>query len=94
MYSNQIGCFLQVSSLGNKYIMVIHNANTNSLWAEALKNNTNGKLILGRAQALEWMQKAGNAPKHQDLDNQVSMVYKKSIGDSDMTYGFVPSDNH
>jgi hypothetical protein len=36
MHSNQMGLFLQVSSLGNKYILVIHNANSNSLWAEAL----------------------------------------------------------
>jgi hypothetical protein len=48
MYSNQMGLFLQVSSLDNKYIMVIHNVDTNYLWVEALKNNTGGILILGR----------------------------------------------
>jgi hypothetical protein len=30
MYYNQTGCFPQVSSLGNKYIMVIHNVDSNS----------------------------------------------------------------
>ncbi len=55
MYSNQTGHFPQVSSLGNKYIMVIHDVDSNSLWAEALKDNTGGKLILGHAQALEQM---------------------------------------
>jgi hypothetical protein len=49
MYSNQMGWFLQVSSLGNKYIMVIHNVDSNSLWAEALKDNTGSKLILACA---------------------------------------------
>jgi hypothetical protein len=34
MYSNQTGIFPQVSSLGNKYIMVIHDVDSNSLWAE------------------------------------------------------------
>jgi hypothetical protein len=63
MYSNQTGCFPQVSSLGNKYIMVIHNVDSNSSWAEALKDNTGGKLILAQAQALEQMQKAGIVPK-------------------------------
>jgi hypothetical protein len=53
MYSNQTGQFPQVSSLSNKYIMVIHNVNSNSSWAEALKDNTGGVLILARAQALE-----------------------------------------
>jgi hypothetical protein len=70
MYSNQMGLSLQVSSLGNKYIMVIHNINSNCLWVEALKNNTGGKLILGRAWALEHMQMAAIVPKHQVLDNQ------------------------
>jgi hypothetical protein len=51
MYFDQTGLFPQVFSLGNKYIMVIHNVNSNSLWAEALKNNTSSKLILGCARA-------------------------------------------
>ncbi len=58
--------------------MVIHVANSNSLWVEALKNNTGSKLILGHAQALEPMRKVGIVPKHQVLDNQASAAYKKS----------------
>ncbi len=50
-----MGCFPQVFSLGNKYIMVIHDVDSNSSWAEALKDNTGGKLILARAQALKQM---------------------------------------
>jgi hypothetical protein len=53
MYSNQMGCFPQVSSLGNKYIMVIHEVDRNSSWVEALKDNTGGKLILAGAQTLK-----------------------------------------
>ncbi len=66
--------------------MVIHNVDSNSLWVEALKDNTGSKLILAHAQALEQMQKVGIVPEHQDLDNQASAAYKKAIGDSDMTY--------
>ncbi len=47
MYSNQMGLSPQVSSLCNKYIMVIHNVDSNSSWVEALKDNTGGKLIHG-----------------------------------------------
>jgi hypothetical protein len=94
MYSDQIGRFPQVSSLGNIYIMVIHDVDSNSLRAEALKDHTDGELILGCAQALEQMQKVGIVPKHQVLDNQASAAYKKAIGNSDMTYELVPPDNH
>ncbi len=89
-----MGCFPQVSSLGNKYIMIIHNVDSNSSWAEALKDNTGGKLILAWARALEQMQKQNIVPKYQVLDNQASAAYKKAIGDSDMTYGLVPPDDH
>ncbi len=86
--------FPQVASLGNKYIMVIHNVNSNSLWAEALTNNTSGKLILGCAWALEHMWKVSIVPKHQFLDNQASVAYKKATSDSDMTYELFPPEDH
>jgi hypothetical protein len=74
--------------------MVIHKVDSISLRAEALKNNTNGKLILGHARALECMQKADIISKHQVLDNQALAVCKKAISDSDMTYKLVPPDDH
>ncbi len=43
--------------------------------------------------ALEQMPKVGIVPKHQVLDNQASVAYKKVIGDSDMTYELVSPDN-
>jgi hypothetical protein len=67
---------------------------SNSLWVEALKDNTGGKLILTRTQALEQMQKVGIIPKHQVLDNQASAAYKKAISNSDMTHELVPPDDH
>ncbi len=94
MYSNQTGRFPQDTSLGNKYIMVIHDVDSNSLWAEALKDNSGSKLILACAQALEQMRKVGIVPKHQILDNQASAAYKKANGDSNMMYELVPPDNN
>jgi hypothetical protein len=38
MYSDQSGKFPAVSSKGNKYVMVLHNTNSNLLWAEPIKN--------------------------------------------------------
>jgi hypothetical protein len=46
MYTDQTGKFPHISSLGNQYIMILHDVDSNSLWAEAIKNNTEGKLIL------------------------------------------------
>jgi hypothetical protein len=55
MYSDQTGMFPVVSSEGNKYIMVLHGVNSNSLWAEPMKNQTGGELILARNRALTRM---------------------------------------
>jgi hypothetical protein len=74
--------------------MVIRDVDSNSLWVEALKDNTGGKLILGCARALEHMQEAGIVPKHQVLDNQAFAAYKKAIGNSYATYELVPPDDH
>ncbi len=70
--------------------MVIHDFDSNYLWAEALKNNTGGELILGCAQALKCLWKAGIAPKHQVLDNQALAAYNKAISNSNMTYELSP----
>jgi hypothetical protein len=36
MYANQTGLFPAVSSLGNKYVMILHHVNSNSTWSEAM----------------------------------------------------------
>ena len=64
MYTDQTGHFPQISNLGNRYVMILHNVNSNSSWVKALKNNTGGELTLTQAQALECMCKAGIVPKH------------------------------
>jgi hypothetical protein len=46
MYADQTGLFSAVSSLGNKYIMILHHVDSNSSWAEAMRNQSGGKLIL------------------------------------------------
>jgi hypothetical protein len=70
MYADQTGLFPAVSSLGNKYVMILHHVDRNSSWLEAMQNQLGGKLILARARALAWMQRCRLIPKHQILNNQ------------------------
>ncbi len=94
MYTDQTGKSPHISSLGNQYIMILHNVDSNSSWAEAMKNNTKGKLILARQRALARMKQCGIVPTHQILDNQASAAYKTAIETSKMTYQLVPPNNH
>jgi hypothetical protein len=36
MYADQTGLFPAVSSIGNKYVMILHHVDSNSSWAEAM----------------------------------------------------------
>jgi hypothetical protein len=94
MYADQTGLFLAVSSLGNKYVMILHHVDSNSSWLEAMQNQSGGELILAHARALARMQCHGLIPKHQILDNQASAEYKVAIETSGMTYELVPPKEH
>jgi hypothetical protein len=93
MYADQTGLFPAVSSLGKKYVMILHHVDSNSSWAEAMQNQSDGELILARARALARMRRRGLIPKHQILDNQASAEYKATIETSGMTYELVPPRN-
>ena len=94
MYTDQTGKFPHVSSRGNKYMMVLTEIDTNSIWVEAMKNKTEGEMILARRRALARMKKCGILPKKQVLDNEASVNYKQEMAESGMTYELVPPDNH
>jgi hypothetical protein len=94
MYSDQTGMLPAVLSKGNKYVMVLHDVDSNWLWAEPMRNQTGGELILTRNWALTRMQQQGINPKHQILDNQASEAYKDAIRALGMTYQLVSPDDH
>jgi hypothetical protein len=82
---DQTGRFPFVSSLGNRYIMILHHVDSNSSWSKALKNNSKGELILARCSALAQMARHGIIPWHQILNNQASFAYKTKIEYTKMT---------
>ncbi len=94
LYTDQTGCFPSVSSLGNKYVMVLHHVDSNSSWIEGLKTNSEGELILARRRALARISRRGIKPRQQILDNQASAAYKAEIELTQMRYELVPPDDH
>ncbi len=94
MYTDQTSHFPFVSSLGNCYIMILPHVDSNSSWSKALKNNSEGKLILSRRCALARMAQRGIVPWHQILDNQALFAYKTKIELTKMPYELVPPNDH
>jgi hypothetical protein len=64
MYVDQTELFPAVSSLNNKYVMILHHVDSNSSWLEEMQNQSGGRLILACARALARMQCRGLIPKH------------------------------
>ena len=93
VYSDQTGANVMTSQ-GNKYQMVMFHVDSNSIFVEALKNRTEGEMILARRRALQRMKLAGVVPKTQVLDNEASKAYKEEIIESGMDYQLVPPDDH
>ena len=94
MYADQTGLFLAILSRSNKYVMILHHVDSNSLWSKAMQDQSDGELILARARDLARMHRRGITPKHQRLNNQVSVEYNTAIEASGMTYKLVPPNGH
>ena len=94
MHTDQTGKFPHRSSRGNNYQMVLIDIDSNSIWAEPMKNRTEGEMILARRRALLRMKACGVVPQHQVLDNEASKAYKQEIAETKMSYQQVPPDDH
>ena len=94
LFTDQTGKFPQLSSLGNRYQMILYHAASNSIWVEPMKNRTEGEIIQARARALTRMKTCGITPERQVLDNEASAEYKGAIRDSGMTFQLVPPEDH
>ena len=74
--------------------MVLHDIDSNSTWVEALKNRTEGEMIICRTRALACMKICGITHTHQVPENEASSAYKETMQNSGMTYQLVPSEKH
>ncbi len=83
-----------VSSLSNCYIMILHHVDSNFSWSKALKNNSEGELILARRHAFAQMAQRGIIPRHHILNNQALFAYKTKIELTKMAYKLVPPNDH
>ena len=74
--------------------MILHEIDGNSAWIEPMKNNTEVEMIFFQRRALARMKHQGTVPKHQVLDNEILVAYRKEILATHMTFQLVPSDDH
>jgi hypothetical protein len=94
IHTNQTGAFPHTSQRGNCYIMVAIHLDGNYIFAEPMKNRTEGEMITVYQKILNRMKAAGLGPRKQVLDNKCSAAMKACIKEKGMDYELVPPGQH
>jgi hypothetical protein len=95
IHTNQTGASPHTSQCSNCYIMVAIHLNANYIFAEPMKNRTEGEMIRVYQKIINRMKAAGLGLKKQVvLDNKCLAVMKACIKGNDMDYELVPQEQH
>jgi hypothetical protein len=94
IHTDQTGAFPHTSQHGNRYIMVAIHLNANYIFAEPMKNRTEGEMIRVHQKILNRMKAVGLELRKQVLDNKCSEVMKACIKENGMDYKLVPPGQH
>jgi hypothetical protein len=79
IHTNQTGAFAHTSQQGIRYIMVAVHLNANYIFAEPMKNRTEGEMIWVYQKIFNRMKAAGLGLKKQVLDNECLAAMKACI---------------
>ena len=74
--------------------MIAFHVDSNLIWVDPMKNQTEGEMILAQEQILDHTKACRIIPRHQIMDNKASAAYITAIQQSDMTYEKVPPGDH
>jgi len=94
IYSNDTGAFPYISQFWKKIIMVAVHMDANYIFAETMKNKTDGERIHAYHKIIDRMKRAKLGLRKHVLDNEISKAYKARIALNGMTHELVPPGNH
>ena len=94
IYTDQTGKFVQPSSNGNNYLLILYDYDSNCILAEPLKSCT-ANAILGAYKMLHTqLCNAGLCPQLQCLDNECSEPLKQFMTSQNVDFQLVPPGIH
>ena len=94
VFSDQTGRFPLTSSLGSKYILILHDADTNSILAEPLKNRSQEELLVKQIKLHSYLIDRGHKPQTQILDNECPQKLKEYFDKNKIHFQLVPPHLH
>ena len=92
--TDQTGAFPITSSRSNRYIMVAHHYDTNSILVRPMPSRSQHHLQKAFQSIFETLCQAGHKPTSIRLDNEAPKTLKKYFKKQHMTYQLVPPNNH
>jgi hypothetical protein len=92
--TDQTGRFPVVSSKGNKYIMILHDYDSNAILAQPIKDRAAPELLKAFQVMEQESMTRGLKPKLMKLDNEASKLLKEYLHQQDITFQLVPPYSH
>jgi hypothetical protein len=94
IYTDQTGRFPEVSSKGNKYIMILYDYDSNAILAQPIKDRTAPELLKYFQVMEQELVTRGLKPNLMKLDNEASKLLKYYLHQQDITFQLVPPYSH
>jgi hypothetical protein len=90
VYMDPTGKFLQPSSTGNSYILVVYDYDGNYIDAIAMKNQKGPAIVIAYKIAHQFLECQGFKPLLQCLDNEASQALQYFMAESNIDFQLAP----
>ena len=94
IFTDATGPFPVISSLGNKYVLVLYEYDSNYIMVQPIKDRKKATTITAYKKQLNILKRCGLKPKLQKLDNEASQDLLEYINDENINYQLVPPHMH
>ena len=95
IFTDQTSRFPQVSSRGNRSVMVLYDYDSNAILTDPLKKNTTSELVRAQTRLTQYLLDRGLNPKTLRIDNKCPKALKRFFRDNIIDfYLCLPNDHH
>ena len=94
IYTDQAGKFPVTSGLGNKYVFILYDHDSNAILAETLKSRQGAEIKRAFLKLTGILKAKGLHPKFHILDNEASTDFKQAITNQNIAFQLAPPNIH
>jgi hypothetical protein len=94
LYSDATGRFQIPSSMGNHYLLIVYDFDSNCIFAEPMKSRTGAEHLAAYKRVHTLLSSRGLNPQLQKLDNEASTELLQFMQDKGIDYQLVPPHMH